>query len=662
MLRPPSYFKPTTSQADNRPQSSPLPTENKVPDPLNTTRLQDQLITLTTEHTLEIKELNQQITQYLTDIQNLKTSLSDREIAFSREKNDLEREYKNTINTTQEENDTFLGKIHELESILTQQQYDRQEREQQIQSEKEENIRLKQSINSIVTYPEREQEYKSTITELNTQVEHSLKQIQFLNLRLDALQDILELQERNLTQNSNESIENLLAMWRGKVFELLIRKKCIQIDTDTNTERLEFQFRSYQDKICKLENESELQKLCINERSVQIESLYEDLTAVSTKNRQLVASISSYQNLEKEFKQTTQNNLTKLSKLSRLVNNLYEENASKITLLLHRISFLKDRVGFLVDCLIHNRTRLKPSHEQAVQTCFPDSCLHHVELCGEDILSLPHGTLVNEIQLLVRERGILRKKLRENSDSSKQELQQFKQDSTLEIEGLRNELRVIQQGNFNVTQENQFFQSEIEKLEKNNQENEMKIQNLHSKLLENNSHHEQERSFLRQDLQQKHSESLNELENRLHEVNQNYCQVQGQLSEAYRTADEKKELAIGNLKIENQDLRRKLEETRVHLQAMEAEKSILSSSLRTIKSSQNSKQPLIQSANLIQELSIESPLQTLLTELPHDDDTPPDANGNPIQVPSTPNHIVPARELVSMVQELTQLSSQIFSL
>ena len=666
MLRPPSFFKSIPPKADNRPQSSPFPSENKIPDPQNATKLRDQAITLTTEHSIQIRELNQRISLHLTDIQNLKTSLYDREIAFSREKNDLESDFKNTVNAIEEEKETFLGKIHELESILTQQQHDKHDREQQIRSEKEENVRLKQSINSIVTYPEREREYKSTITELSTQLEHSLKQIQFLNLRLDAFQDILKLQERNLAQNSNESIANLLAMWREKVFELLIRNKYIQIDTDSNTKCFEFQFISYQDKICKLENESELQKLCVNERSVQIESLYEDLTAVSAKNRQLVVSINSHQSLEKVFKHTTQNNLAKLSKLSHLISNLYEDNAGKITLLLHRVSFLKDRVGFLVDYLGQNRARLRPSHEQAVQTCFPDSCINHVDFCGEDILTLPHGTLVNEIQLLIRERGILRNKMRENSDSSKQELQQFRQNSTLEIERLRNELEMIQQGNLNVTKENEFYQNEIEKLEINNRENEMKIQNLQSRLLENNSHSERERNLLRQDLQQKHSESLNELENRLHEVNQNYCQVQEQLSEAYRTADEQKELAIGNLKIENQDLKRKLEETRLHLQAMEAEKSILSSSLRTIKLSQNTKQPLIQSANLIQELSTESPLLTSLAELPQsrfDDDTPLDDNEDTSQIPSTPNnHMVPAREIVSMVQELTQLSSQIFSL
>ena len=82
---------------------------------------------------------------------------------------------------------------------------------------------------------------------------------------------------------------------------------------------------------------------------------------------------------------------------------------------------------------------MRPSHEQVVQNCFPDSCINHVDFCGEDILTLPHGTLVNEIQLLIKERGILRNKMRENSDSSRQELQQFRQNSTLEIERLRNE-------------------------------------------------------------------------------------------------------------------------------------------------------------------------------------------------------------------------------
>ena len=67
--------------------------------------------------------------------------------------------------------------------------------------------------------------------------------------------------EMKLVNTSLIQPYNIVGQGREKVLELLIRNKYIQIDTDSNTKCFEFQFRAYQDRICKLENESELQKV-----------------------------------------------------------------------------------------------------------------------------------------------------------------------------------------------------------------------------------------------------------------------------------------------------------------------------------------------------------------------------------------------------------------
>ncbi|KAI6661587.1 hypothetical protein LOD99_13460 [Oopsacas minuta] len=672
MLRPPSFFKSITPSEDKQPQTFQFVTDHISTDPQiskeNVSKLENQIHILTSEHdqntrlhSIQIQELNEQITQQFSDIEFLKKAQNDRKFAFTNEKNDLEREYIDKFDTIHAENETHLSKINELENIITEQQQYKQEIEQQIYAEKEENIRLKQSLNSIVSYPEREKEYTDTIAELNTQVDYNLKQILFLNLRLESLQDILKIQERNVTQNSDESVGNLLTAWRGKVFELLMRSKFSQIETESSAKHFAFESNTFKDKISKLENETELQKLCINERSAQVDSLCEDITVITARNNQLSICINSHESLQTLFNQSAQNSFSQMTKLSSLLDNFNAPFVSKITLLQHRITFLKDRIGFLVDYFRDNQSRLKPSCDQAVQTNFPNSCLNHIDSSREGILSLTHGTLANEIQMLVRERSILRNKMKENSDISKQEIQQIKQQSNIEIEKLQNDFEQIQKENIKICQENVFSQNELEKLQKTNQENENKIQNLEANMFDNNVRYEQERKLLRQNLQETHSESLNELENRLNEVNQNYSELQHQLNEALSNAQEQKELAIGNLKIENQDLQRKLEETRLHLQAMEAEKNTLSISLRNMQKLQPIKLP---------EHSIEDPLPTstpeLLTQnIPETIDTAPidsETYNLSNEIPTAPKHTVPASELFSMVQELTQLSSQIFSL
>ena len=675
MLRPPSFFKPSAPQEERQTRSLiPLPSDNnETQTPReNATGLKEQVNTLTLElnqcelkYSIQIRRLNEQITELLTEIQSLKKLQNEKEIMFSNEKIELEIQNTKRLNGFHEENEVAITRMHELQSLLSEQEREKQEMEQSYYQEKEENSRLKQSIGSIISYPDREVKYKNTITELNTQLEYGCNQIQFLHLRLEALQDILKLQERNLSQNTDDNVRGLLTTWREKVFELLMRGKVNQIETESLAKQFDLESKEFKEKAAHLQNESELQKLCISEKTAQVAFLSEDITIINGKNLQLSGSINLHQNLANQYKNLNENSLSKLTHFSHQLDNFSDKQIGIISLLQHRIAFMTDRVGFLVEYLRHSQSSLKPTRELAVQTSFPDSVLTHVHTNNETILSLTRGTLVNEIQLLVRERTILRNKLRENSEISKRELKQLKEDYFSEKEGLLNQIEQISVENRQLSRENSSFRNDLEKLQESSRDTELKIVELKSTLVETNRQHELDRNLLIQDLQDKHSESLNELENRLAEVHENYKDLQGQLNTAQIKAREEKELALGNLKLEKQDLNRRLEEMRLHLQAVEAEKNILSLTIQTMTSSQKPMQPSIQvplenhQAKSVIEFSPQIPeFSNTAINTPRDEQNTFEAN----ETCSSPMHRVPASELVSMVQELAQLSTQVFSL
>ena len=677
MLRPPSFFKPSTPLEERQPPFL-IPSSSDNNDPQtpheNTAELKEQIETLTSEHnqtelrySIQIRRLNEQITHHLTEIQTLKRLQIDKEIIVSNDKNELEIQHTNIINRIQEENEVVTTKVHELENLLSGHEREKQELKQHLYLENEENSRLKQSISSIVSYPDREQKYKNTIAELNTQLEHGSKQIQFLYLRLEALQDIIKLHERNSSQNPNDNVGSLLTTWREKVFELLMHGKMNQIETTALSKQFNLETNQLRNKLNFHQRESELQKLCINEKSAQVASLHQDITIMEGKNNQLSDTINLHRNLVNIYTDSNENSLSQLTHFSHQLDNFCDKQVGIISLLQHRIAFLTERVGFLVDYLRHSQSSLRPTREFAVQTSFPDSVLTHVDTNNEVILSLTRGTLANEIQLLVRERTILQNKLRENSEITKRELKQLKEDSAFEKEELLSQIEQISFANTELSKENEAFRNDLEKFQESSRETEVKIAELKSALVETNRQHNQDRKALLQDLQERHTESLNELENRLREVDENYANLQGQLNTARSNAREEKELALGNMKLENQDLNRRLEEMKLHLQAVEAEKKILSLSFQTIASSQKVIQPTLSQVHSEDHQS--KSVREFSPQITEIDNTPihtPRNEHNTLEVissePHSPIHRVPASELVSMVQELAQLSTQVFSL
>ena len=669
MLRPPSFFAPSTLREDRQPPSL-IPTsfdsnDKHIPYEANSD-LQGQVSTLTSElnqcelrYSIEIRRLNEQITHHLTEIQTLKKLQSEKEIAFSNDKNELEIQNANTIDRLHAENETVTSKVWELENLLSKYERDKQEIERNLSLETEENARLKQSISSILSYPDREHRYKSTITELNTQLEHGCNQIHFLQLRLESLQDIIKLHERNVTQHTNTNFGNVLTAWREKVFELLMQKKLNQTDTNDLTKKFNLESKEFRDKLNMIQNEFELQKLCINDKSAQVDGLLQDITIVTERNTQLSDTISVQQNLVNICRDSCENSFSQLTHFSHQLDNYSDKQVGIISLLQHRITFLTDRVGFLVDYHGHSNSRLRPTREFAVQTNFPESVLTHGDTSNELVLSLTRGTLANEIQLLVRERTILRNKLRENSEISKRELKQVREDSAYEKEEFLKQFEQISLEKRQLSNENETLRDNLDTLQESNEHTEIEIAEFKSLLIETKQQHVQERQDSLKDLQRKHTDSLNELENRLREVHENNSTLQDQLNTAHSNAREEKELALNGMKLENQDMKRRLEEMRLHLQAVEAEKNILSLSVQTMTSSQYVTQPtqihssksVIQSSPQVTEDN-NTPIYT-----PHDEQITFEAASH-----SSPIHRVPTSELVSMVQELAQLSTQVFSL
>ena len=694
MLRPPSYYQNSSATDDCdsskklNPQRGARSTSNQSDiaindiactssphDQMDELRRQIDLLTIELNrselsYSTQIRELNEQITLYLTDIQVLKSAQDQRGTQFLSEKHNLEEKFSNEIELMRGENNIALERMKELEILLSRLESEKQDLEQKIYLENEENTRLKLSLNSITTYPDREESYKISIEELTTQLEHETKQIQFLNLRLEALQDILKLQEKNMVQNSTESFENVLTTWRGKVFELLMRERIIKYNSDQNQRLINKEFECFTERIARLENESDLQKLSINEKSAQVASLSEEIILANCSNSKLLNCVSCYRESDKTCKVNLTNILTQLRTFSDTIDNLCGKKLTVFGNMHHRIMFISERVSFLVGYLTNHQSRLKPQREVATQTIFPDSCLvQNEQIDSERINLLSHGTLVNEVQLLIRDRSILQNKLRDSSDMAMRKFEVMCENTNLEKEKLLSEISELNFDKNKLIEENGVYQEDLEKFKLDCEKNEDIRNDLERELEQNKREHEKQRKDILEELQARHSESLKDLDNRLREMCQNYTEQQEKARIAENNTQREVDLAVRNFQIENQDLKRKLEEMRIHLQAVESEKIMLSRSLQTLTTTNSS---LTHPCPLTKNISIQtmhkvSSVQPLENYSFHPDNESSASTDHRLvktkeSNPASSNHMVSASELYSLVQDITELSSHVLSM
>ncbi|XP_077986701.1 coiled-coil alpha-helical rod protein 1-like [Glandiceps talaboti] len=367
------------------------------------------------------------------------------------------------------------------------------------------------------------QQMERKINDLCKDNENNQSTIQLLNVRLSSVNEILAIQEAEVSKNKSEIVDSsckktqsLLNKWREKVFSLMVQQKSQDIVSKKDN-------NNYISQISGLEDELES---CQNECAMMQHAL-------TDKDAELQMQISKYKSLQEEFSSVQQ--------IATILDNKLQESEQVLNGMKSFVASVAKRNGDMESTLQAAFTKLS-SYEKRID--FACSRIHMLQ------------------GLLARKETVWKMRMEEliNQQPERDEVKTDKTTSpSLEIEQITLELE-------RVTRERDSLAVQIHE---DNTIIQQHTQNTKKKV-------EEERS----NVSGKYVEKLAEMEKRVNEVRREHTKAVVSLRQMERQLAREKERSNERLKTQEDVFQKQLSKLQSHLKDIEKDRNLLMATLR----------------------------------------------------------------------------------
>ncbi|XP_069103946.1 LOW QUALITY PROTEIN: coiled-coil alpha-helical rod protein 1-like [Argopecten irradians] len=404
--------------------------------------------------------------------------------------------------------------------------------------------------------------------------------LQLLNIRLSSLNEILSVQEAELSRTKKEKIdkdqkENLLTRWREKVFSLLVQQKTSEMMQKKNDFNWKEKVSDLQDQMTSLNNQKEVLDHSLSDVKAQLD-------IERNKNKRLQQEAEETQKvavmLDQQISQDRESvdNLVKFSQsvTSTMNTKLQPLTAALVTLQRYgqRISFASGRVEMLQGLYARQDALLQRKKEEVErqvwdkgwETTPPDSQSH----------------LQEELDRVMRERDTLAVQLRQDSETWDERVQAAMATYQEEISSLR---KTIEDLEFIMQEKSQRTSDLSERCEAQQTELEEateKIETLKTTLAQQEIHSTQVLSEQKTALQAETAEELADINRKLDDARREHTKAVVALRQLERQTNREKERSAEHLVTVETHYTKHIAQLQQQLQALEKDRNLMMATLR----------------------------------------------------------------------------------
>ncbi|XP_022104886.1 coiled-coil alpha-helical rod protein 1-like [Acanthaster planci] len=422
-------------------------------------QVRSEVMTLRSQRQKEVGELEERLREvevkYTTETASLMATKKCQEeelraqMSILKTKHDSEVTSKqDTIKSLNEElmrtQTLYKQEVSQLrEKLLTSQAESERIRNELVNSNREKNLTiesLQSQVSKLKTYigdaqttsrstahwqVERDQLLKK-IKDLEKDLDNQHSAVQLLNVRLSSTNEILGIQEAELSRVKGESVDSgkklqlLLTRWREKVFELLVQLKSQEIVGRNVRRDHKWQVAEFEEKMTSLENKCHLLEHSIADREAQLQlergqsqSLQDELASVQQVAELLDAKLKDYEE--------TVPQLTSLLQSFRQRHAGTEEKLCSLTARLgsfdQRISFAVGRIEILKGLVARKEALWRLGEKETPSTNqepTPDEKEQVVERSSLDQLR-------TELERVTHERDALAARIKQDSEAMQEQ-------------------------------------------------------------------------------------------------------------------------------------------------------------------------------------------------------------------------------------------------
>ncbi|XP_002741209.1 coiled-coil alpha-helical rod protein 1-like [Saccoglossus kowalevskii] len=261
---------------------------------------------------------------------------------------------------------------------------------------------------------------------------------QYLNIRLTSLNEILTIQENELSKSktdqadSNQRKQNLLNKWREKVFSLLVQQKSQDIVSKKDYSNYKLQLNKLEEELSSCQNECSMLQHTVRDKDAQLQmeksqnkSLQEELSSLQEVAAVLDCKLEESEQLVGELKDFVMS----VSERNRELENTLQTAITKMLSYEKRIDFANGRLRMLQGLIARRETVYKMKIEELTNEEEDDGGL--VQQPPVSALSAPSSLkedqLSKELQRVTAERDRLAVQIQEDNEIIQQQVNKAKQ-------------------------------------------------------------------------------------------------------------------------------------------------------------------------------------------------------------------------------------------
>ncbi|XP_064617034.1 coiled-coil alpha-helical rod protein 1-like [Liolophura sinensis] len=581
-------------------------------------QLKEEVRTLQADHKQEVVELEKEIAvkerQHLQAMASVETELKTRADNYEYQVDRLSSAHQEEVEELTDRLDkltselettrtSFGQKVSELQAQLqsvTETSCSRIEELEKSQRTKDELIvKLENQLSSLKRYigecergPLPEEVWKKERAmlekkqkELSTEKESLLSTVQLLNIRLSAANDILTLQEKELSKSKVESVDKskletfLLTRWREKVFALMVQQRSADIVSKKD-------FQNWKEKIKKLEvdlasekTRAEVLTCSLSDRDAQLEMerkqnqlLQEDLTnaqqiaialddQLSDCNQQIEGLKQALINFGQFFSETattTQHSMNVLKTYGQ------------------RVTFATGRLEMLQAQFARKEALLRSQIEQGRKTPAERDTSPPPT---EDRLSAT-SHLQEELDAVTRERDTLAAQIREDALMLETRLASCRQEVQSDIANLRSSVVALEMSLQERSEKCVFLSERVETLEGELEESRDSLEELRTELGKQQLSAQQALKTREDELVAEFTDRMAGLERSVNDAKREHAKAVVTLRQVQRQASRDRERLEETAQLREEHYGRQVEALQQQLRAVEKERNVMMTTLR----------------------------------------------------------------------------------
>lgn len=291
---------------------------------------QDQLSTLKREYELKCQHLEKELQDSKQEMGRLQQKLETQNDA-AQEVTLLRTQIQEVIS----ERDELRNQLSVLNSSLLEQSECVQ--------------KLRTYIGSHITEEKEEEELRRQIQHLKKEKEALSLSVQLLNVRVNAANDILAIQEKELGEQvqtdplySGSKAGQMLSVWRQKVFMLLVKLQTRDLQLHTEKTQLHNMVSSLQQQVECLQSQNSVLQHQLEDKTAQLELQHVHTQGVQ---QQLDGALQENAQL-KECNKCTEGSLNDISETAHRVMSAIEMKAGQMEAVQSSVSQLNQRLAF----------------------------------------------------------------------------------------------------------------------------------------------------------------------------------------------------------------------------------------------------------------------------------------------------------------------------